>query len=260
MNQLNPSHRAFTLIEVLVVISVVVLLMAILLPSLFHAGASARSMQCRSNLRQLFVMAEAYSMRSDGRYPVAVRYERPGGTFTTIAWDWQHTSGGAGEEATLGPLWRNVVEPGEVHQCPEFFGESTFGNDPYTGYNYNTTFIGGEAIFPNLGWASVRPGLPRAQWRRMETTAVFGDGGWSGGANKFMRAPLNTVEGNLFTVYAGGQAFRHDGATNICYLDGHTGSVAVPHEGPFATTQLLSIMGYPANGFLSEDDSAYDPR
>lgn len=257
MHRLRPTCRGFTLVEVLVVIAIISLLLAILLPVLFHAGGSARSMQCSANLRQLYVMAEAYSMRSNGRYPVAVRYERPAGVFTTIAWDWQHV---AGADATLGPLWRNIVEPGEVQQCPECFDASTFGNDPHTGYNYNTSFIGGEATFPNLGWATVRPGLPRAQWRRTETTAVFGDGGWSGGANKFMRAPLNTVEGNLFTVYAGGQAFRHDGATNICYLDGHTGSSATPHAGPYATQPLLTLLGHPANGFLSNDDSAYDPR
>jgi hypothetical protein len=29
-------------------------------------------------------------------------------------------------------------------QCPSFLGASTFGNDPATGYNYNTTYIGTE--------------------------------------------------------------------------------------------------------------------
>jgi prepilin-type N-terminal cleavage/methylation domain-containing protein/prepilin-type processing-associated H-X9-DG protein len=255
--EMSRSSHGFTLVEVLVVIGITAVLMSLLLPALFHAGASSRSMKCQSNLRQLHAMAEMYSMRSDGRYPVAVRYERPNGVFTTIAWDWQFVPG---EPATLGSLWRNVIDPGEVQQCPECFDASTFGNDPYTGYNYNTTFIAGEAVFPNVGWGSVRPGLPRAQWRRVETTALFGDGGWSGGANKFMRAPGNTVESSLVTVYAGGQAFRHGGSTNICYLDGHTESSAVAHDGPFANAQLLALMGFPANGFLSEDDSAYDPR
>lgn len=251
-------RTAFTLVEIIVTLAVVALLLGLLLPALHGAGGANRSLRCRSNLRQLFVMAETYSMRSDGRYPVAVRYERIDCVFTTIAWDYQH----GGDEVSLGPLWNHVIEPGDVQQCPECLAcNSTFGNDPFTGYNYNTTFIAGEAIFPNTGWPAVRRGLPRSQWRRTTTTALFGDGGWKGGANKFMRAPLNTVENNLQTVYAGGQAFRHGGKTNVCYLDGHTGAVGTPRKGRLATDQLLrDIMNHPENGFLSDDDSAYDPR
>ena len=76
-----------------------------------------------------------------------------------------------------------------------------------------------------------------------------------------MRAPLNTVEGALFRVYAGGQAFRHAGATNVAFLDGHLAPVHRPRPGRLATDQLLEqTMGYPENGFLSDDDRAYDPR
>ncbi len=45
--------RAFTLIEVLVVVAIIALLVAILLPSLVRAREQARSAQCQSNLRQL---------------------------------------------------------------------------------------------------------------------------------------------------------------------------------------------------------------
>ena len=254
----HPTRPAgFTLVEVLVVISVLAVLIAVLLPALRSAGAASRSLQCQSNLRQLFTAAESYSMRADGRYPVAIRYDNAGGTFTTIAWDFIQQGG----TVRPGPLWQQTIEPGDVQQCPDCHKDSTFGNDPFTGYNYNTTFIGGEATFPSVGWANVRPGLPRMQWRRTTETAVFGDGEWRGGANKFMRAPMNTVEGNLQTVYAGGQSFRHQGRTNVCYLDGHVGTVGTPEPGPLATEALLSqIMGYPRNGFLSADDSAYDPR
>ena len=90
---------------------------------------------------------------------------------------------------------------------------------------------------------------------------MFGDGGWTGGTHKFMRAPMNSVECDLFTVYAGGQAFRHAGSTNVAYLDGRIGSVNQPRKGELASADLLEqIMGYPTNGFLSDDDGAYDPR
>ena len=64
----------------------------------------------------------------------------------------------------------------------------------------------------------------------------------------------------LSMIYAGGQAFRHDGTTNIACLDGHVAAVSRPKKGQSATEPLLQVMGFPKNGFLSDDDTAYDPR
>jgi prepilin-type N-terminal cleavage/methylation domain-containing protein/prepilin-type processing-associated H-X9-DG protein len=52
----NPAargRRAFTLIEVLVVVAIIALLVAILLPALARVRDQARSVVCRSNVRQL---------------------------------------------------------------------------------------------------------------------------------------------------------------------------------------------------------------
>ena len=56
------------------------------------------------------------------------------------------------------------------------------------------------------------------------------------------------------------QGFRHGGATNAAYLDGHVAPSDRPHRGPHASEALLELMGFPEGGFLSEDDAAYDPR
>jgi prepilin-type N-terminal cleavage/methylation domain-containing protein/prepilin-type processing-associated H-X9-DG protein len=254
----RESAHGVTLIEILAVLAIIALLLGLLLPVLAHAAEAGRSARCRTNLRQLAVGAQLYA-QTYKVYPPALRYENSAGVFRTIAWDYEH----AGSDVKPGTLWQFLAtDGGEVHQCPTYHGSSNFfTGDPHTGYNYNTSYIGGEAKFPSTGWSSVRWRVPVSAHRRMTTTVVFGEGGWKSGANKFMRAPSNAVEHNLWTIYAGGQAFRHHKSTNAAYLDGHVGSIAAPQPGPHATTALLeTVMDYPRNGFLSEDDSAYDPR
>ena len=47
----------------------------------------------------------------------------------------------------------------------------------------------------------------------------------------------------------------------MSWLDGSTSTEATAHEGPMAGSNFASqILGFPENGFLSEDDAAYDPR
>ena len=59
---LTRAMHGFTLIELLVVISIIALLIAILLPALSAARESAKQIQCLSNLRQIMVGMNAYSV------------------------------------------------------------------------------------------------------------------------------------------------------------------------------------------------------
>jgi prepilin-type N-terminal cleavage/methylation domain-containing protein/prepilin-type processing-associated H-X9-DG protein len=72
------SRRAFTLIEVLVVVAIIALLVAILMPSLSRARESARRLTCTSNLHQLTLATGMYAMQHPrGQY--LVEYPRPPG-------------------------------------------------------------------------------------------------------------------------------------------------------------------------------------
>lgn len=251
--------------ELLVAMGIISTLLALGGTAALSVAREARSTKCRSNLRQMSIATESYRNANNDHLPAAILYERStGSTPRILAWDFTQEE----SDVTPGALW-NHADAGRVQECPSFAEASTFGADPYTGYNYNTTFLGAEGSVPFIdvngklieGWAAARRGVPTAAQRKTDSCAIFGDGGWANGANKFMRAPLNRVEYNLPMIYAGGQAFRHGTCCNLVCLDGHTAAVCTAFEGEHASPWLLdTLMSFPRNGFLSDNDAAYDPR
>jgi prepilin-type N-terminal cleavage/methylation domain-containing protein/prepilin-type processing-associated H-X9-DG protein len=62
--------RAFTLVELLVVIAIIAILAALLLPVVAKSKEQGRSSACLSNLRQIGVAVQLYTMDHENRMPV----------------------------------------------------------------------------------------------------------------------------------------------------------------------------------------------
>lgn len=61
------THRAFTLVELLVTIAIIALLIGLLIPALAGARRSSRAVACLANLRSLETAHWLYLLGSDGR-------------------------------------------------------------------------------------------------------------------------------------------------------------------------------------------------
>lgn len=70
----NLRHKGFTLIEMMVVIAIIVLLVAILLPSLQSARQHAKTVVCNSNMHNVGVALGNYLFVSKGTYPASYLY------------------------------------------------------------------------------------------------------------------------------------------------------------------------------------------
>jgi prepilin-type N-terminal cleavage/methylation domain-containing protein/prepilin-type processing-associated H-X9-DG protein len=244
-------RSAFTLVELLVVIAMVAILAAMLLPVLARAQLRAKRIQCLNNLRQMAAQGQVYTGDNSESFPIAFYFD----AVKNISYCWDFTTYESNSRVAPGVLWEGQMMP-QIQQCPSFSGSAMWTGDPFTGYNYNTSYIGhgqGEAI--------EQPAKESAL-RHPAKTIVFGDGQYSAGADKFMRAPWpdennggdNPSADDLRP--AGTQGFRHNRLSNASFCDGHAESLSTCYTN-FEVDPYNSSGLAPGTGFLSLSNSVY---
>ena len=130
MSRTATRTKAFTLVELLVVIGIIAVLIGILLPALTRAREAAASTQCLSNLRQI----------GQGMGLYGVEFKQA----VIPAWIRKNPAGGRGEEtwATLLVAAKFVKTPNQLDFLPPQPGEATPGDTAWFANGSS-----GESIF-----------------------------------------------------------------------------------------------------------------
>jgi prepilin-type N-terminal cleavage/methylation domain-containing protein/prepilin-type processing-associated H-X9-DG protein len=184
----GQSRGGFTLIEVLVVITILAILSAFLFPVFSRVQAKGRSAVCQSNLRQFAAATLMYIQDYDGNLPPG-KYSIPDPIGNRLL--------------SWGDLLRPYMKHGNYWQCPDFVfvpplpgvvpGPSTF-NGGIAGYAYNY-------------WLEE---LSETAISYPASTIIFFDS-----LTYHIGGPDNT------TGLSSPGSYRHLGGANYTFVDGH---------------------------------------
>jgi len=296
---MRRSGRAFTLVELLVVIGVIGVLMSLLLPALGSARKSAQTVQCASNLRQLATGWQMYAnanrrISAPGRLPT---FGRPGGVYdldngTQYRPRWYELLGAVqGAYACRNPTaiendsW--TIE-NSVFLCPAVPDWNNSRNYPY-GYNYQ--FLGnarprgmptgGGALFwvyypvmsssikaaqtvmavDCMGTAAGKPESQRSMYYQDGTKSLTARGNKA----SFVDPPRLTAQSdyadhqNRGPENRSGPDPRHKGKLNAAFCDGHV-ELVTPQDLGYEVDLRTGKMGINGNNRLFSGNGAYlDP-
>lgn len=151
MSRSEHTRRAFSLVELIVVIGVVAVLIALLLPVLARARAEGNRVACMSNLRQLLQAQMAYVADSKG-YLTYPNWGHDRVTDSVWPTGWLYAQGEissppAPDDVKSGALFRYLGDA-RVYRCPLHPPEaaSATGTDRITSYIMNGSVCGFGAV------------------------------------------------------------------------------------------------------------------
>lgn len=234
------NGRAFTLVELLVVIGIIAVLISILLPTLGRARSQAMSLKCLANLRTLGQATISYAQAYKGNWPYP----------TTTLDTWKPS---AQRDAGQGFIWYNAVDPflKKFRQNPNTSGvASSRSYDRWKQCPVYENFA--DPAINSSGGQSDTTGFAKTYKMNshLRTVAMASDGVLRGAQVKtnMIRNSSNFVYlgdglsleemGNLPSQWDNGQfsmevnnkdwanpALRHIGGANILFMDGHAATI-----------------------------------
>jgi prepilin-type N-terminal cleavage/methylation domain-containing protein/prepilin-type processing-associated H-X9-DG protein len=188
--------RGFTLVELLVVIGIIAILIGVLLPALAKARASAQTLACKSNLRQLVQATQMFAGEHGGYLPKAQNNYGPvvrgfsniQGVSWGLSWpsaSWQHA------------LMKYVGNKKEVFQCP---------TDQQPKMRFPPSGTNTDPLITNL------PGSYRYNWSNESYDGAKNPNGATYDSTIFISAKLAQLRpADQAIMYFDGSGSRYDG-------------------------------------------------
>lgn len=223
--------RAFTLLELLMVMAIIAVLVTLLLPLLSNARMAAQRVSCQSNMRQLTVAIVQYAADNDGQLPYCnwnnsvddtSQYGK-GWLFATAQFRVNYSPailngpwGGLAHYPIEGPM-TGVIWPYtqdlKVYHCPIDDPQFWFGTEWLTSYLFN----GAECGYGGFGYTT--PGIRLGQVNSPPTKIVL----WEALEQRFMGQSNTGAVWNDGSSYPSEEvlADRHYHGANVSFYDGH---------------------------------------
>ncbi|MBC8481397.1 MAG: prepilin-type N-terminal cleavage/methylation domain-containing protein [Planctomycetes bacterium] len=225
---MNKDKKAFTLVELLVVISIIALLMAIMMPALNVVKDRAKALVCKSNLKQMGLGVEMYLTNNDDKLPelntgISWLYVfRP--YFENQQYDKKYFDPSKKPNFRSVRFCPNGTLPPGTSASNSYWIAGAYGDvDAPTSSSYSiNTWILYWSTWPNAtqekSWGGHRPG------KDSDKIPIFADGSWRD-SHGDQTVPLNNLEG----AYGGAGSnsslqthalIRHRNGVNVLFMDG----------------------------------------
>jgi len=211
------SRRAFTLVELLVVIVIIGLLAAVSTVAVSKVRSAAGRISCASNLRNLGTAVQLHCADQNGMFPPYLE-RTPKGNVWYFGLETSHWTDGESQrdlDLTAGPLSPYLADAGGIERCAAFnYGSAAWKpkyKTPSWGYGYNWRLGGGFGGKP----------MSNQQVGRASNVILFGD---CAQINTFQApaSPDNPLMEEFYIINETFKTvhFRHGGLANMVFVDG----------------------------------------
>jgi prepilin-type N-terminal cleavage/methylation domain-containing protein/prepilin-type processing-associated H-X9-DG protein len=212
----------FTLVELLVVLSIIAILAGLVLAVLGAVRERGQSARCISNLRQLAAANMAYAADNQGSFAPA---QEPG---NKVRWHGARDGSNGAFDPTKGFLAPYLGRQGRVKECPALKDVLTGGQSFEVGtggYGYNASYVGGSPHLPFNDPARF-DARKLIQIQNPARTVMFTDTALPRGEGLQEYAytePFYFVGpgGKLMGQANPSTHFRHNGRAHVAWCDGH---------------------------------------